>query len=119
MKKFLEILMLLSLVMPVLAHGQAISVNGGAIQGTITDSTGSIVPNASITIVGSETNYTKNLKTDATGFYSLGPLNPGPYTIGVEAAGFEKLTVTTVVRTGTATSGNFKLVVGATTQTVE
>ena len=77
------------------------------------------MPNASITVVGSDTNYTKNLKTDASGFYSLGPLNPGPYTVNVEAPGFEKLTVTTVVRTGTATSGNFKLVIGATTQTVE
>ena len=118
MKKLLGILMLLFLV-PVLSHGQAISVNGGAIEGTITDSTGSIVPNASITVVGSDTNYTKNLKTDASGFYSLGPLNPGPYTVSVEAPGFEKLTVTTVVRTGTATSGNFRLVIGATTQTVE
>ncbi len=119
MKKLLEVLLLLFLTMPVLAHGQAISVNGGAIEGTITDSSGAIVPNASITVVGSDTNYTKNLKTDASGFYSLGPLNPGPYTVSVEAAGFQKLTVTTVVRTGTATSGNFRLVIGATTQTVE
>ena len=72
MKKLLEILTLL-LVTTGLAQGQAISVNGGAIEGTITDSSGSIVPNASITVVSSDTNYTKSLKTDAGGFYSLGP----------------------------------------------
>ena len=108
MKKPLEILMLLLLVMPVLAHGQAISVNGGAIEGTITDGSGSIVPDAAITIVGSDTNVTKSLKSDSRGFYSLGPLNPGPYTVTVDAPGFEKLTVTTVIRTGTATSARLR-----------
>ncbi len=119
MNKVLKMMMALLLVAPVLAHGQAISVNGGAIEGTITDSSGSIVPNAAITVVGSQTNYTKTLKADSRGFYSVGPLNPGPYTVNVDAPGFEKLSVNTVVRTGTATSGNFKLVIGATTQTVE
>ena len=53
------------------------------------------------------------------GFYSLGPLQPGPYTISVTAPSFEGLKVTTVVRTGTATSGNEKLTLGSASETIE
>ena len=101
------------------SFGQAISVNGGSIQGTITDSTGAVVPNAQVLITGTDTGFTKTVTTDNSGFYSVGPLNPGPYTVDVTAANFQKLDVKTVVRTGTATSGNFKLTVGQTNETVE
>ncbi len=118
MKTLLRVIALF-FVTVVIGRGQAISVNGGSIQGTITDNTGAIVPDAVVIIVGNDTNSTKTLKTDASGFYSIGPLTPGPYTVTVDAAGFQKLTVKTVVRTGTATSGNFKLAVGSSSETVE
>ncbi len=102
-----------------MSYGQAISVNGGSIQGTITDASGAVVPNASVVIVGTDTGSTKTLKTDGAGIYSLGPLNPGNYTVTVTAPGFEKLQVKTVIRTGTATSGNFKLTLGQSTETIE
>ncbi|MGH9586377.1 MAG: carboxypeptidase regulatory-like domain-containing protein, partial [Acidobacteriaceae bacterium] len=104
---------------PAVAFGQAISVNGGSIQGTITDQSGAIIPNATVTIKNPETGYTHTLHTDASGLYTVGPLNPGTYVVTVTAPGFQKLQVTTVVKTGTATSGNFKLTVGATTQTIQ
>jgi hypothetical protein len=98
---------------------QAVSVNGGSIQGTITDASGAVVPQAKIVVVSSETGFTKTLASDSAGYYSVGPLNPGPYTVTVTAAGFSKLQVTTIIRTGTATSGNFKLSLGAASDTVE
>ncbi len=98
---------------------QAISVNGGSIQGTITDTSGAVVPNSQIAIRGTDTGSIKNLTTDSAGFYSVGPLNPGNYTISVASPGFQKLDVKTVVRTGTVTSGSFKLTVGQSSETVE
>lgn len=98
---------------------QAISVNGGSIQGTITDPSGAVVGNCTITIAGSDTGSTKTIHTDSAGFYGIGPLNPGNYKITIAAAGFQGLSVDTVVRTGTATSGNFKLTLGASTETIE
>ena len=92
---------------------QAISVNGGAIQGTITDPSGAVVPNAQISITSPQTGYKKDLNADKSGFYSVGPLNPGSYTVAVTAPGFQTLSVNTVIRTGTATSGSFKLSVGS------
>ena len=118
MKRFLGVLVVPAIAASI-SYGQAISVNGGSIQGTITDSTGAVVPNAQVVITGTDTGFTKTITTDSSGFYSVGPLNPGPYTVDVTAANFQKLDVKTVVRTGTATSGNFKLTVGQTNETVE
>ncbi len=104
---------------PFNAFGQAISVNGGSIQGTITDQSGAIIPNAQITVSNPETGYTHSLQSDSSGLYTIGPLNPGTYVVSVQASGFQLLKVTTVVRVGTATSGNFKLTIGAATQTIQ
>ncbi len=94
------------------ALAQAISVNGGAIQGTITDPSGASVPNAAITITSTDTGFKRTLTTDSAGFYSVGPLNPGNYQVNIVAGGFQGLSVSTVIRTGTATPGSFKLSVG-------
>jgi hypothetical protein len=99
--------------------GQAISVNGGSIQGTITDTTGAIVPGAAVSILAADTGATKKVTTDASGFYSVGPLNPGNYTVTVSLQGFRTLAVKTVVKTGTATSGNFQLSIGQMSETIE
>lgn len=100
------------LVQPRPAWGQAISVNGGSIQGTIMDSSSAVIGGATVKIVNPATGYKKILTTDSQGFYSIGPLNPGTYHITVTANGFATLEVNTVVRTGTATSGSYKLQVG-------
>lgn len=104
---------------PNLIFGQAISVNGGSIQGTITDQSGAIIPNALVTVTNPETGYSHSLKTDASGLYTVGPLNPGTYVVTITASGFQVLKVTTVVKTGTATNGSFKLTIGAATQTIQ
>ena len=112
--------LLFSVAAPTAAlHAQAVSVNGGSIEGTITDNSGAVLPNAAITIQGTDTGYTKSLQTDSAGYYTLGPLNPGNYSVTVALTGFQTLNVKTVVRTGTATSGNFKMSVGASSETVQ
>jgi hypothetical protein len=107
------------LMMPFsLAFGQAVSTNGGSIQGTITDPTGASIPGATVVIKEPATGYVHTLKTDSAGYYSVGPLVPGSYTITVSAPNFEGLQSTTVVRTGTATNGDEKLTVGNTNVSV-
>jgi hypothetical protein len=117
MKKLLG----LSLAFPLsaMSFGQAISVNGGSVQGTITDSTGAVVPNAPITVTGIDTGSVKQVTADGSGFYSVGPLNPGNYRVTIAAPGFQKLEVTTFIRTGTVTTGSFKLTVGQSSETIE
>jgi hypothetical protein len=117
MKQLLAVISLLAA--SVFGFGQATSVNGGSIQGTITDPSGAAVPGASITILGTETGSSRTITSDSAGFFSVGPLNPGNYRITVAAPGFQGLAVNTVVRTGTVTSGNERLSVGNQNETIE
>ena len=120
MKKLVNFVMLLVLLAAsATVFGQATSVNGGSIQGTITDPSGAAIPNAEITIKSSDTGYSHVLTTDSAGYYSVGPLNPGSYVVTVSSPNFSKLSIKTVIRTGTATSGNFKLVLGSEATTIE
>ncbi len=101
------------------ARAQAVSTNGGSVQGTITDNSGAAIPGATVIVSSPETGYSHTLQTDKSGFYSLGPLTPGSYLLDVSAPNFQKLRVQTVIRTGTATPGSEKLTIGSETQTVE
>jgi hypothetical protein len=118
MKKIFGILAMILLIAGT-AFGQAISVNGGAIQGAITDPTGAKIPGATVTVTSPETGFSKILATDSSGVYTVGPLNPGAYKVTVTAPGFDTTTVSTVVRTGTVTSGDFKLTLGKSSEVVE
>ena len=102
-----------------LAYSQAVSTNGGSIQGTVSDPSGAVVPSAKIVIASPDTGYMKVLVSDAAGFYSLGPLPPGRYTITVVAPGFDREVVKTAVAVGTVSSGNIVLKVGSAGTTVE
>jgi Carboxypeptidase regulatory-like domain len=63
-----------------------------AIHGTVTDATGAVVTNATITIVNISTNITKAVMTDSKGYYILPQLQAGgPYQVTITAPGFQKV----------------------------
>jgi len=63
-------------------------LNLGHISGTLTDSTGSVVPNATVTVTDVARGVSRNLTTDSAGQYSAPSLLPGTYTVRAEATGF-------------------------------
>jgi hypothetical protein len=65
----------------------------GRILGTVTDQTGAAVPGAQVTITEVQRGTTRKLTTDSAGAYAAPSLDPGLYTVKVEAQGFK-----TVVR---------------------
>jgi hypothetical protein len=83
-------LVLLLTALPVFAQ-----LNLGQISGTLTDSSGSVVPNATVTVTDVARGVTRALTTDSTGQYSAPSLAPGTYTVRAEATGFS-----TTVRQG-------------------
>jgi hypothetical protein len=101
------------------AGAQAISSNGGSIQGSITDPTGAVIPGASIVITNPATGSRQVSKSDSAGLYSVGPLLPGDYVLDITAANFQRMRVKTVVRTGTVTNGSEKLTIGSESVTIE
>jgi carboxypeptidase family protein len=95
------------------------TISTGSIQGTITDPSGAVVPNAKISITNKATAQVVSTTSTSSGTYTSGALVPGDYTIRVEASGFKSLTATVAVQVGVTASGNFKLEVGQTGQVVE
>jgi len=59
------------------------------LSGTVTDQSGSVVPNATVTCTGSDRQFTSTVKTDSDGRYIFANLQPGTYDLSVEAAGFK------------------------------
>ena len=98
------------------AHAQKVN---GTIVGTITDSSGSVVPGAKLTVTELNTGISRALVTDARGYYSVPDLPPGTYKVSAQKEGF-----TTSARTGvdlfvdTTVRVDMTLQPGTVTQTV-
>jgi len=81
-------LLVLLLLYANVAPAQAVS---GTLLGTVQDSTRAVVPNANVTLTNEGTNVSNKTTTGPQGFYTFPNLNPGNYSITVEANGFKKL----------------------------
>jgi outer membrane receptor protein involved in Fe transport len=59
--------------------------------GTITDSTGAVIPHATVTLTQTDTNFTRTVSTKEDGSYREEFLPIGPYKVSVTAPGFRAL----------------------------
>ena len=66
----------------------------GTILGTVTDSTGAVVPQTRIIVTNQGENTTRTLTTDAQGNYEALNLKAGTYTVTAEASGFKTFKAT-------------------------
>lgn len=78
---------LLTAICPFQLYAQGETTAG--IVGTVLDQSGGAISGAAVTAVNKETGVTRIAKTDAAGRFNLAQLKPGPYTVKVEAEGFE------------------------------
>ena len=106
-----------SLVAPPLLRGQA-TISMGTVEGTILDPQGKVVPSATVTITSKATGTAFSPKFTSAGLYNSGPLEPGEYTVRVEAAGFKTIETLLVVRVGNITPGSVTLELGSQNTTV-
>ena len=60
----------------------------GTIAGSVTDPTGSVIPNASITVTNVQTGIPQSTKSNGSGNYIFPSLPPGDYTLAAQASGF-------------------------------
>ena len=61
----------------------------GAIQGTVTDPSGAMISNATVSAQNLSTHVTTARRTSSDGLYQISPLLPGNYTVTIEAQGFQ------------------------------
>lgn len=95
------------------------NLTSGDVAGTVTDPSGAILPNATVTLKNNATGQTITVTTNATGGYRFSLLAPGSYTVTANAAGFQTTSQPVTVAVGQATTANMQLTVGASSQTVE
>lgn len=111
------VILTMALAMPFSAMAQIAGT--GTISGTVTDQSGAVVPNATVTATDVDTNVSTVRTTTGSGDYSITPLPPGQYTLTVTANGFEKfLQQNITVNALENIAVQAKLSVGAVDQTI-
>ena len=119
MRRIHRVIGLLALVL-VLSGSLWAQITTGTISGTVKDSTGAVLPGATVEIQNVETGITRTVSTDSRGYYTAPNLSLGQYAVTASLSGFQ-----TVVRRGiTLNVGQnavigFTLQVGAVTESVE
>jgi hypothetical protein len=95
------------------------TISTGSILGTVSDQTGAVVPGARVTITNKANGQSRSLVTTGSGTYESGPLQPGEYTVRVEAKGFQTYELPVTVQVGVTSTGDVRLSVGQETTVVE
>ena len=91
----------------------------GAIEGTVRDPTGAVVPNAQITLANENTSLSRASFTASDGLFRYTLLPPGSYSIEVRVEGFGAQTLRSIrVIAGESTAVEFKLKLGVTATAV-
>ena len=69
-----------------LSNGLRAQESRGAITGRVADAQAAIIPGARVAVTNTATNDTRRAATNPTGYYEFNYLEPGLYTVTVEAA---------------------------------
>ena len=90
---------ILAVALLILASGGAVwsQTVQGVITGTVTDPTGAVVPNATVSITNVGTNISQSTTTGSDGSYRFPLVPPGTYTVEIKAANFAAVRISGVV----------------------
>jgi hypothetical protein len=89
----------------------------GTITGVVRDSTGAMVPGATMTVVNKATNATRTTVSNAVGLFDFPALQPGLYTVKSELQGFKTATSDVELQVQQTARVNFTLELGTISET--
>jgi hypothetical protein len=107
------------LLLGLIAALASAQIDTGTIVGTITDATGSVVPDVAITIRNDSTGAQATPKSNELGQFVSPPLPPGRYTITAEHAGFRRTVSSITLDVGLRAVVNLVLQLGTSAESVE
>ncbi|MGA9671513.1 MAG: carboxypeptidase regulatory-like domain-containing protein [Terracidiphilus sp.] len=90
----------------------------GDIVGTVTDSSGAVVTNATVTLKSQDTGASSVTVTSGTGSYRFPLLKPGTYKVTATEAGFQSSVLTVTVASGQISQGDIGLTIGKASQVI-
>jgi len=96
---WLKTALLVSFLLFAIAGTSPAQTTFATITGTVTDSSGAVVPNAKVTATRLETNIKSAAQTNAFGNYTIAQLVEGTYEVRVQAPGFKELRLQGVMLT--------------------
>ncbi len=110
---------LVGIVFTLLAAITAIAQPSGSITGVVTDTTGAVVPNATVKVENKSKATEKTVTSNEDGLYTLTLLEPGQYTVTVSSGSFADKTLDVEVQVGRVTTANFQLGASQVSEVVE
>src|SRR5262249_45134141 len=98
-------------------HAQTIT---GSISGAVMDSTGGMIPGATVTLISEKTGQSRGSTTNGEGRFNFAALQPGTYALKVERQGFQTLEQRGVILSANENLalGDLKLLPGQVSETV-
>jgi len=109
----------LLLVAALLATSPALAQSTATLQGTVTDSKGAVVPNATVLLKNKNTSSERTTQTDTDGNYQFAALPVGLYSVEVRVEGFKTQVADQVtIEVAKTVIQNFQMEVGAITEQV-
>jgi len=106
-----------ALLIPTMLHAQ--TAGTASIQGTVKDPVGAGIPNATVVFLSTETGARRELKSAASGDFSLPNVPVGAYTLSVTAPGFSGFKQSGNLEVGNNATIDAPLTVGSEAQMVE
>jgi hypothetical protein len=93
---------------------------GADIRGRVLDSSGGVIPNATVKLIQSDTKMHLVTTSSSSGYYFFTSVTPGTYQLDVSASGFQHLTRTGVTAiVGQTVSADLVLIIGGSQQTIK
>lgn len=112
-------LLTLALLVAGVAPGAAQTGGTATVRGTVSDTSGGVLPGATVTVTNTGTKAVRTAVTDERGGYLFSALFPGSYTLKVELEGFKTYEQTDITLSPDSTRGfDVELPVGALTEVV-
>jgi len=118
-KRFVPFVPFLLLVVAFFATSTALAQSTATLQGTVADTKGAVLPNATVLVRNRSTSAERTTQTDDNGNYQLAALPPGVYSVEVRVQGFKTQVADSVTLEVAKTAiQNFQMDVGAISEQV-